>query len=123
MNDIKEFKVPITDHWKVNKVFLQSCLKDMKLPKHFKPILQLHRIEEVLSKLNGRRPPQNFLVVVPEWTCCLWYKQLLETECKAEWIKFPGEADDFVDDKHRALGEIAWDNWLVVFNAKLEFVQ
>ena len=44
--------------------------------------------------------------------------QLLETECKSEWIKFPGKADDFVDDKHRALGKIAWDNWLVVFNAK-----
>ena len=73
VNDIKEFKIPITDHWKENKVFLQSCLKDMKLPKHFKPILQLHRIEEVLSRLNGRRPPQNFLVVVPEWTCCLSY--------------------------------------------------
>ena len=67
----------------------------MKLPKNLKPIVQLHRIEEVLSRLDGRRPPQNFVVVISEWTCCSWYKQILETKFKAQWIKFDYRIDDF----------------------------
>ena len=119
INDIKAFKIPNTDHWRINNQFLKSCLTDLGIDQRMKPIVQMHRVEEILSrKLYGRRPPTNLIMVVPEWTCCAWYKELMQCKQRIQWFKLPGREDDFTDKQGRALGKLAWNNWLVVFNPK-----
>jgi len=79
----------------------------------------MHRVEEVLSrKLYGRNVPTNMMIVIPEWKCCNWYKKLMDCKERIEWFKLPGKENDFVDSKDRALGKLAWNNWLCVFNPK-----
>ena len=42
----------------------------------------------------------------------------MKSKVRAEWFKLPGKENDFVDSQDRALGGLAWNNWLVVFNPK-----
>ena len=115
LNDIKKFHVPDTRGWTLNLTDLDAAINTLGVLVRNKTVLiDFNSIEALIEDVLEDKLPHIQFVVIPEWPCMAWYKRL-HNEIRAEAVKLTSKPE-FLNDKGKALGMFAWENWLFALN-------